>query len=175
MADVSHAEPRPVDRRMPRWAKFALVGSLALNVLFIGAMIGAVLRGPHASAGRGSNNIIAYVATLPVEERQKLMAQMKDMRQQVRPLRQAAREAARERAASLVAEPFDKQSYLAAQTRQIEAETKLRLLMRDLVADAAASMTGEQRKAFVRWRGPRQMPPLYDDDGSEPAGKGGKR
>lgn len=163
--------PAPVTTRLPRWAKFALIASIALNVLVFGAVAGAFMRGgPDGPAARGSN-ILGYIATMPQEKRQKLFATTRDLRSQIRPLRQAAREAARERVAALVAEPFDKQRYLAAQTKQIEAESRLRLMLRDLVAEAAATMSQDERRAFARWRTPRHMP-MSEDDGLDPPAKG---
>lgn len=169
---VTALDPQQAKRGLPRWARFALVASLALNVLFVGTLLGALWRGGSGGMwGRSGGNIIAYVASLPADKREKLMQNSRELRQQIRPLRETARQAARDRVAALSTEPFDKARYLEAQTRQIDAETKVRMLMRDVVADAAANMTLDERKAFLRWRGPRNAP-MHDDDGLErPAGK----
>jgi uncharacterized membrane protein len=75
----------------------------------------------------------------------------------VQTLRDTVRASSRERVAALSAEPFDRQAYITAQTRQIEADTKLRMMMRDAVAETAAKMTADERRAFLRWRGQRRI------------------
>jgi uncharacterized membrane protein len=152
--------------------KAVLIVSLALNVLVFGAVAGTWLRGgpPGFGGYRGGPNIIGYVGSLPAERREVIFTRMKDLREQARALRQTTRQAQRERNAALLAEPFEKQRYVDAQTRQIESEAKLRLLMRDLVAEAAASLSIEERKAFARWRDGRRGG-VDDSDPDPPPGK----
>jgi len=145
---VSTAPKRP-----SRWLKLALILSLALNVLLVASIAGAIWRGGAGPwGGRGAGNIVSFMASLPSERRIELMQRSKALREQSRALRQAARQAARERADALVAEPFDKQRFIDAQTRQVEAEGKLRLLFRDIIAEAASSMSPAERRAFLNWR-----------------------
>lgn len=149
----------PPTKPTSRWLKLALVLSLALNVLFFGAVAGAWWRGgPGPFGGRGAGNIVSFMASLPPERRAELMQRSKGLREQSRALRQAARQAARDRADALLAEPFDKQRFFDAQTRQIEAEQRLRLAVRDVMAEAAANMSAKERKAFLNWRDHRGGP-----------------
>jgi uncharacterized membrane protein len=152
------------------WVKYLLIASLALNVLILGMVGGFFARG-HGQGwhGGGGNNIFAFVAQLPKARRDALHAKAGELRGTVRDLRDVVRVSAKERAAALSAEPFDRQAYINAQTRQIEADTKLRLLMRDAVAQLAADMTPEERRAFLKWRGRRMVGPS-DTSLDEPPG-----
>lgn len=161
------------DNAVPKrrsWLKWLLVASLALNVLIAGVVIGAIVRG-GTSGGRGApQNVIGYVMSLPADRRQELMQRSANVRPELRALRQQVRAANRERLAALTAEPFDRTRYVAAQTRQIEAETKIRMLMRDIVADTAAGMSLDERRAFLRWRPGFRNTPLEAED-ADPAKK----
>jgi uncharacterized membrane protein len=153
------------------WVKFLLIASLALNVLIAGMVGGMFLRGSggwHAGGSGGGNNIFAFMAQLPKERRDALHTKAHELRGTVRELRETVRAASKERAVALGAEPFDRQRYINAQTRQIEADTKLRLLMRDAVAQLAADMTLEERRAFLKWRGQRRMVGPSDASLDEP-------
>jgi uncharacterized membrane protein len=162
----------PVEKTVPArrsWLKWLLVASLALNVLVFGVVIGAFVRG--SSTGRAApQNLIGYVMSLPAERRQELMKRSAAVRPEMKALRQQIRAANRERMAAITAEPFDRERYIAAQTRQIESETKIRMLMRDLVADTAAGMSLDERRAFLRWRPPFRAPGPDDAD-MDPAKK----
>jgi uncharacterized membrane protein len=149
----------------PRFGRWLLVASLALNVLVVGALAGLALRsgGP---GGRGGGNILGYLASLPTERRNALIKETAALRAQAAPLRKDARQAARERSDALLAEPFDRKRFFDAQTRLIEADGKLRLMLRDITADAAASMSADERRRFLRWRGPSR--PSVDDADGEP-------
>lgn len=166
MANETTAPPPASERRTSRWLKVAFVLSLAVNVLFFGAIAGAWWRGGGPFGGRGAGNIVSFMASLPPERRADLMQRSKGLREQTRALRQVVRQAARDRAAALLAEPFDKQRFIDAQTRQIEAEQRLRLAVRDVMAEAASNMSEKERKAFLNWRhagppgdGPEDAPP----------------
>lgn len=153
MSDPTTSVPT-APKRPSRWLKLALILSLALNVLMIASVAGAIWRGAAGpwGGGRGAGNIVGFMASLPPERRTELMQRSKALREQSRALRHAARQAARERGDALVAEPFDKQRFIDAQTRQVEAEGKLRLLFRDIIAEAASSMSPAERRAFLNWR-----------------------
>jgi uncharacterized membrane protein len=173
MAAVTLESPQS-SSRWQRWRKPVLIASLALNVLFLGTVIGAVVRGGGPAGWlRGPGNVMGYIASLPKERREGLMQRSKELRQQARPLREAAKSAARERTAALLAEPFDKQRFLDAQTKQIEAESKLRLLLRDIVAESASGMSQAERKNFLNWREHRRggMSPDDTDESTPPAKK----
>jgi uncharacterized membrane protein len=161
--------------RWQRWRKPILIASVALNVLFIGTVIGAAVRGGGPTSwSRGPGNVVGFIASLPKERREELMTRSKELRMQAKPLREQARLAARERSAALLAEPFDKQRFLDAQTKQIDAESKLRFLLRDIVAESAVGMSLAERRKFLNWREHRRgggPPPDDADDPAPPAKK----
>lgn len=158
----------PPTKPTSRWLKLALILSLAVNVVVFGAIVGAWWRGGGPMGGRGAGNVVGYIASLPPDRRAELMQRSKGLREQSRALRQAARQAARDRAAALLAEPFDKQRFIDAQTRQIEAEQRLRLAVRDVIAEAASNMTAAERRAFLNWRDRHGGPPPDADDAPPP-------
>jgi uncharacterized membrane protein len=153
------------------WAKYLLIASLALNLLVVGALASAAFRGRHMSGGQGGTNIFGFMDQLAKERREALAVKARELRPQLRDLREQSRAAARERADALLAEPFDRQRYINAQTRQIETDGKLRVLMRDAVAEIAGTMTLEERQAFLRWRGQRRMHGSSDPSLDEPPQK----
>jgi uncharacterized membrane protein len=153
------------------WAKYLLIASLALNLLVLGAIASAAFRGRHFTGGQGGTNIFGFMDQLAKERREALAVKARELRPQLRELREQVRAASRERADALINEPFDRQRYISAQTRQIETEGKLRMLMRDAVADLAGTMTLEERQAFARWRGQRRMLGPADPGLDEPPPK----
>jgi uncharacterized membrane protein len=159
MTDMSAPETdaNSVTTLRRRWPHYLLIASLALNLLFVGMVTSAMWRGGWGTNRGNPSNIIGFIGQLPVERRTQLLNLSKDIRGEVRQLRQQVRQANADRTAALRADAFDKQRYVEAQTRQIEAETKVRLLMRTVLAETAASMTGDERRAFLRWRGPQRM------------------
>ncbi len=56
--------------RKSRWPKIVLVGSLTLNLLLIGLIVGTIVRvGPHSRHDRG-DRLIPYILALPNSDRQ---------------------------------------------------------------------------------------------------------
>lgn len=152
---MSEAVETPAPRaRTPRWIIVALVVSLALNLLIIGALAGALLR--FTGAGRlmaqPGNNALGFIASLPPERRRELVSRLTEPPQQVMMLRREMRQAARARAEAIAAEPFDRQRLVAAQQRFIEAETRLRTRLGEIMVEAAQNMTPDERRRFSRWR-----------------------
>lgn len=137
------------------WVKYLLFASLALNLLVAGAFASAAFRARQVVGGGAG--VFGFIDHLPKERRDHLQGQVREARMEIRRLREQVRSAARDRAAALLAEPFDKQQYLDAQNRFIEADMKLRRLMRDAVAAIAGQMSQAERRKFVHWRGARRM------------------
>ena len=59
---------------------------------------------------------------------------------------------------ALVAEPFDREKFVAAQDKQSEAEQRARQAVQGLFAKIATGLTPEERRAFPRWREHRRPP-----------------
>ena len=146
-------------RRAPRWMLLLLIASLAVNFLIIGLTAGAMwkFRGPPPMAGV-TPNLLGYASTLPSDRRKALWDGTEAERQYLRPFRREVRAAREEIIQALVAEPFDREKFLAAQEKQSEAEQRTRQAVRDLFAKIATGLTPEERRAFPRWREHRRPP-----------------
>ena len=73
-------------------------------------------------------------------------------RQAVRPLRRQLREAREEAVNALIADPFEKRRFEAAQDRVLAADHKARQAVFQLYTEIAANMTPQERRAFAGWR-----------------------
>lgn len=143
--------------------RLALLVSLAVNALFIGGLFSAVVRHnaqPFGQAGGPAQKSLgAYVSTLPVERKDAIWQRSTDKRRLMNASRRDVRQAREDALVALTAEPFDKERFLTAETRLIEAERTARLGQRDVLVEIAGSMTPEERRAYLRWRGPPRPSP----------------
>ena len=143
--------------RSPRWLMPLLFGSLALNLVVIGAAGSLLWRGQldrhEASLGRRVvPNVVGYAVTLPPERVQELKRATKDEWQKVLPLRRTLVEARNDAATALAAEPFDRQRFLAAQARMVEADRSSREAVFMLHTALSVNLTSDERRDFLRWR-----------------------
>jgi len=143
--------------RTPRWLMPLLFGSLAVNLVVIGAAGSALWRGQldrHDTplGRRVAANVVGYAVTLPPERYQELKRLTKDEWQRVQPLRRALNEARADVADVLAAEPFDRERFLAAQARLLEADRRSREAVFTLYSALSLGLTPEERRNFQRWR-----------------------
>jgi uncharacterized membrane protein len=168
-------KPGPHARqRTPRWILGALFLSLALNLVIVGSVAGAMWRfhRPPAWASAVTPNLLGYASTLPAPRRKALWDATAEERQHVRPFRREVRVARDKTIEALVAEPFDPAKFLAAQDGQAQSEDRARGAVRNLYAKLAAAMTPEERHEFRRWREHRR--PLGHNLLDEPDQQAGK-
>jgi uncharacterized membrane protein len=146
-------------RPVPRWVMPALIVSLAANFLIIGLTAGAMwrYRGP-APVVAITPNLLGYAGTLTPERRKILWDQTEAERLNLRPFRREVRAAREETIRALVAEPFDRQKFLASHARQSDAEHRARDAVQGLYAKIASGLTLDERREFPRWR-ERLRPP----------------
>jgi uncharacterized membrane protein len=145
--------------RTPRWLLGALIASLALNLLVIGAIGGAMWRHhPRRHITTITPNLLGYATTLGWERHRELWDVIADARQELRPLRREVRLAREEIMEALVADPFDPQKLAAAQAHLGDAEVRARPALHKLYATLAAHLTVQERRGFKRWR-ERLRPP----------------
>src|SRR5262245_25624025 len=158
MMEAITSEARVV-RRTPRWLLVALFASLGVNLVIVGSVAGAVWRhrGPPAAAGVVIPNLLGYASTFAPERRKQIWELTHEERSRMRPFRREVR-AAREDTIKALAEPFDRQQFLAAQSKQAEAENRARAAVQDLYVKIAESLTPEERRAFANWREHRRSP-----------------
>jgi uncharacterized membrane protein len=163
------------DARSPRWTMPLLVGSLALNLIVIGAVGALFWRGlgpPEPPLGRRVvPTVVGYAVTLPPERVQELERLTRDEWQKVRPLRRALVEARNEVGMALAAEPFDRGRLVAAQSRLVAADRASRNAAFKLHTAIAVNLTPDERRGFQRWREQQKLPqnPL-DSPEAPPAG-----
>ena len=171
-ADTSSTvQKRP---RASRGMRLALYASLAVNALFLGGLVSAFVRhgGPLGLAPSNMPaNLGAFVGSLPADRGGVVWKSTGDKRRAMMPLRRQVRMARREVLAALTAEPFDREAFGAAQSRLIEAEHRTRLAQRDILIDIAGSLTVEERRAYIRWRGPMRGVQPGEDDEAPPTKK----
>jgi len=136
---------------MPRWAVAVLLGSLMLNMVFVGAAAGRLWShygfGWHAHQREGGMR--AFLHALPDARREELGKVLRynreaarAEREKVRSLRQAVRDA-------IVREPFDKAALEAALAELNAARLGFRQRVTSDLAQMVAQMTPEERKLFA--------------------------
>lgn len=160
MSDAGTPMTRSV-RTAPRWMQVALLLSLAVNLVIVGLVAGAVWRfrpPPHLSGSVVTPNLLGYASTLPAQRRKVLWDATAEERSHVRPYRREVRAAREETIKALTAEPFDREKFKAAQARQAETENRARQAVQDLYVKIADSLTPEERHAFPSWREHRRTP-----------------
>ena len=137
-----------------RLLSIALLASMALNVLVLGAAAAAIMRftqAPDLPPGV-TGNLIGYAAALPAPRRDEIWRATEDERKRMRPLRSEVRAARIELRDVLVAEPFDRDRFARAQARLLDAETKARVEAQTLFLRIASELTPDERAAFVKWK-----------------------
>jgi uncharacterized membrane protein len=149
--------------RAPRWVVATFVGSLALNLVVIGAIASFLWResfeqseGP--SPGRVSRTVVGYASRLPAERRGELKRLAGEQWQESELLRRKLLDARAEAVKALAAEPFEKQHFLSAQSVLLEADLKYREATTKLNSAIGLNLTAEERRGFLRWR-EQQRPP----------------
>jgi uncharacterized membrane protein len=114
--------PPPRPRRGWRWL---LIASLALNVLFIGAVVGGAIRHWRSPPGTTPGGELSLLwQALPGEARQALRGGIDDDRRGGREGRERMRGDLRDLRALLVAEPFDRAALEARLTQARDRQTE---------------------------------------------------
>jgi uncharacterized membrane protein len=139
--------------------KVALVTSVALNLLILGAIGGSLWAFRHHRpwlAYAMNVHLLGFAATLPQERRAAIWEATREARRAMRPFRHEVREARAEARALLAAEPFDKEKFAQAQARLLDAEMRVRREAHKLYVDVASLMTPQERQAFTQWQPRRE-------------------
>lgn len=151
MAETRDIVGRGPGGGMPRWAVAVLLGSLMLNMVFVGAAAGRLWShygfGWHAHQREGGMR--AFLRALPDARRKELGKVLRynrkaarAEREKVRSLRQVVRDA-------IVREPFDKAALEAALAEVNAARLGFRQRVALDLAQMVAQMTPEERKLFA--------------------------
>lgn len=144
--------PGTGSRRM----KYVLIGSLALNLLFVGAVVGMGFKkhghGPHHAA-REHFGLMGLTRVLPDERRKEVLEQLKKEYDERRPAMEDLRTARHEAADRLAADPFDRASLEAALENVAGREQALRSATVETFLVQAERLSAEERKLLSeRWR-----------------------
>ena len=156
---VSPATTEPVTARAPRWIWIALIASLALNCLVLGIVFRSMWQIGHVHAlggDRMSAGLDGFVGSLQPERRKELRQIGSAERTLLRPLRLELRRLRDEVTQILQAEPLDKERLDAAQSRILETEVEMRRIIQRSLAEVAARMTVDERRAYLSWRETRR-------------------
>lgn len=164
--------PETAPPRRGRWLRVALVASLALNLLFLGAVAAAVWRHrAHAASSLGySATLLGYAQKLPATRRQEIWRHTREERRGLQPLRAEVRAARQEWREALGTEPFDRDRFARAQARVLEAENRARAEAQRLFLAIAGQLSREERAAFLRWSAHGERPRRGFGRGSPPDG-----
>ncbi|MEO0829651.1 MAG: periplasmic heavy metal sensor [Pseudomonadota bacterium] len=138
----------------PLWLRVLLIGSLALNVLVIAAVVGLLLSGPPTRGGSGDQAMRqlgfgpygrAFEDGHRREMRRALVQDRRELRQSLRGLRRSMTDVV----AVLRAEEFDPNTLSALLTDQRQLTTVLQALGHSLVVETLAGMSDEERRAYA--------------------------
>ena len=151
-------ETPDVPPRSPRWLYAGLIASLAVNLLVAGGVGAAYWHHRHGpGGGRGGDfGLMGFVRELPAERQAIVRNEVSAARQATQPLRSAVREIWLEANKELTAEPFDKDKFKAAMARVSEAEARYKGAISEALAETAAKLSAEERRALQTWREKRK-------------------
>ena len=155
MTGADAAGDAPAAGRTSRRIRYALIASLALNLLFVGTIGGSIwaFRRHAAWSTSGVNShLLGFTSTLPAERKFAVWQATREDRRALRPLRKEVRAARAEARQVLLAQPFDKQKFSAAQMRVLDAEVAARRAAHQLFIGVAAVLSPQEREAFARWQ-----------------------
>lgn len=137
-----------------RRLRLALMASLAVNVLIVGSVAGALLFGRHhgwKGPGPMGFALSSFTQTLPAERSEALRQYIESEEATLATLRKAKYDARSAARALLAVEPFDEAQFKAALERAVEADLAEKKARSALLADTAARLTPEERLQLHRW------------------------
>ena len=160
-----------------RKLKVALLVSLAINLLVVGAVAAALLGarrgvGPLGGPVIGSPHLLGFLRTLPQERRETIWRATSPERSALAPARKEMRRARDDMHRALTGEPFDKERFAAALKTYDDTEASMRRSALGLISAVAGNLDAEERRAYVQWqamhrRGPRRGGPPRPDAGDD--------
>lgn len=143
--------------RKTSWLKWALVASLAVNLLILGGAAGAFWSHRHGGRhfGHGAereHGLMGFVRELPPDRQGAIRAALEGEREKIRPMRDVVKDGWKETNSILAAEPFDRDKLKSAMTGMIDAETRMRTAISDALVETAAKLSPEERQKLKAWR-----------------------
>ncbi len=154
MSEVNDVRAKEV-RRAPRWLWISFFLSLALNLVVLGAAVGAIwhFRSSKVYREAGAPRHFAFfLRRLDPDRRAVFLELFKRQRPELQRLRGDLRAARASAADAMAGEPFDGERFAAANRRLNEARTRLHQARSQILPMIAEKMTFEERQKFVEWR-----------------------
>lgn len=176
MSDVTQpagAAPDSGRRRL----KYALIASLALNLLVIGAVAGTMysFRKHHPRPPGGEDfGMMGLTRVLPEERRKEVRKALRADRERLRPLMEEVRVARRAAADKLALEPFDRAGLEAAIAAVGEKERAVRDAAVATFLGHAEKLTGEERAKLAEWWRKKSEAPRRKKSADDKGDKGDK-
>ena len=138
-----------------RRLRWALIASLALNALIIGAVGGAMLFARHGHGWGGHHSksfgLYRFARKLPEDRRDMIRGAIKDGREKLKPLRREVRSARTAAHKTLIEEPFDEAKLNAALDAVIAADADYRRARMAIFAETTSKLTDKERQALYKW------------------------
>jgi uncharacterized membrane protein len=142
-------------RFSPRTLRWALIGSLALNVLVIGAVVGSLCLGrdgPHGKGMKGGGSALFHFArTLPRERSDFVRQKVADAQPGLEAARKGIRDARAAVRNALSGETFDQAKLNAALDGLVQAQTNEARARTTLFGDTVGQLTPEERRSLHEW------------------------
>jgi uncharacterized membrane protein len=134
-----------------RKLRYALMASLALNVLVIGAVAGTLCFKRPPPGGPKGSGLLGFAHTLPRERSDMIRQKFADSRSQMEALRQAIGDARAGVRTTLTAEPFDQAKLTAALDGVVQAENNEHRAKVTVFGETVGQLTLEERKQLHDW------------------------
>jgi uncharacterized membrane protein len=134
-----------------RKLRLALMASLAVNVLIIGGIAGAMLMGPHHKGPHRGTLLLSFSRHLPGDRADLVRQNVADAQPALETLRKAEREARETVRAQLVADPFDQGKLDAALDQLVQADTKEHTARVAVFGKTVGQLTPEERRQLREW------------------------
>lgn len=132
--------------------RLALMASLALNVLIIGGVGGALLLGRHhGGPGHRGSALLGFAHTLPRERSDMIRQKAADAQPSMEKSRKGVRDARDAARTALIAEPFDQAKLDTALEGIVQAQAVEKRARVKLFGDAAGQLTPEERRQLRDW------------------------
>lgn len=130
----------------PRWAKWALGVSLAINFIIIGVAIGAAARfHKYGHQHGGGASIGQIMRALPSDRRDSARDLMKANRAELKAVRADRRSAHQALAATIAADPFDPAAARAAFAAMRDKDNLAKSAAHEIMVDVLGLLTDEER------------------------------
>lgn len=149
------SETTQTSRFSPRTLRWALVASLALNVLIVGAVAGTLCfgrtgGGPHGAGFKGTP-LMGFARALPRERGDVVRQKIADLEPGLETARRAKRDARAAVRAVLSAPTFDQAALNTALDGIVQAETNEARAKATRFGETVGALTPEERRELHDW------------------------